>query len=159
MLGSNSRRNPSEFSFKFVNCYFVRTFFDITVEKPPTILFRHQAGPIAQSNDGKLIVYPGTILHLECLWIRKFGTPTWEVDHKNRAYTQGWTTEPGRDSTLEYRLSIYHADEDDSGTYTCVTPVKHRHSVEIVVKGMFLVQSNSTVFFSGFSSLGNSRQS
>ncbi|GFY37970.1 locomotion-related protein Hikaru genki [Trichonephila inaurata madagascariensis] len=46
------------------------------VEKPPTILFRHQLGPIAQSNEGKLIVYPGTILHLECLWIRKYGIPT-----------------------------------------------------------------------------------
>ena len=40
------------------------------VEKPPTILFRHQMGPIAQSNDGKLIVYPGSVLSLECLWLR-----------------------------------------------------------------------------------------
>ena len=62
--------------------------------------------------------------------------PTWEVSHSSKDYSQGWTTEPGRDSTLEYRLSIYHTTKDDSGVYTCVTPVKHRHSVEIVVKGM-----------------------
>lgn len=55
-----------------------------TVEKPPTILFRHQLGPIAQSNDGRLIVYPGTIVHMECLWIRRFGTPKWEVSHQYR---------------------------------------------------------------------------
>lgn len=61
---------------------FVWLFF--IVEKPPTILFRHQLGPIAQSNDGRLIVYPGTILHMECLWIRKFGTPKWEVSHNYR---------------------------------------------------------------------------
>ena len=58
------------------------TYF--AVEKPPTILFRHQLGPIAQSNDGRLIVYPGTILHMECLWIRRFGTPKWEVSHSYR---------------------------------------------------------------------------
>ena len=54
------------------------------VEKPPTILFRHQLGPIAQSNDGRLIVYPGTILHMECLWIRRFGTPKWVISHNYR---------------------------------------------------------------------------
>lgn len=51
------------------------------VEKAPTILFRHQNGPIAQSNDGKLIVYPGTTLHMECLWMRRFGNPKWNVSH------------------------------------------------------------------------------
>lgn len=105
------------------------------VEKSPTILFRHELGPIAQSNDGKLIVYPGIVLHLECLWIRKYGVPTWEVNHSSKDYRQGWTTEAGRDSTLEYRLTILHTTTDDSGTFTCVTPVKHRHSVDIIVKG------------------------
>jgi len=60
------------------------TVFLPAVEKPPTILFRHQLGPIAQSNDGRLIVYPGTILHMECLWIRRFGTPKWVVSHDYR---------------------------------------------------------------------------
>lgn len=54
------------------------------MEKPPTILFRHELGPIAQSNEGKLIVYPGTVLHMECLWIRRFGTPKWNVSHTYR---------------------------------------------------------------------------
>lgn len=59
------------------------------VEKPPTILFRHQLGPIAQNTEGKLVVYPGAILHLECLWLRKYGDPTWEVAHEFRKYEQG----------------------------------------------------------------------
>jgi hypothetical protein len=54
----------------------------------------------------------------------------------NRKYPEGWTTDPGRDSQLEYRLSIYHASRDDSGVFTCVTPTRHTHSVEILVKGM-----------------------
>lgn len=57
------------------------------VEKPPTILFRHQLGPIAQSNEGRLVVYPGTILHMECLWIKRFGTPKWNVSHSFRYNT------------------------------------------------------------------------
>lgn len=52
-----------------------------------------------------------------------------------RKYPEGWSTDPGRDSQLEYRLSIYHAAKDDSGTFTCLTPTRHTHSVEIVVKG------------------------
>jgi hypothetical protein len=54
----------------------------------------------------------------------------------DRKYPEGWTTDPGRDSQLEYRLSIYHASRDDSGMFTCVTPTRHTHAVEIIVKGM-----------------------
>ena len=64
------------------------TFYHFTVEMPPTILFRHDLGPIAQSADGKLIVYPGTTLHLECLWLRKYGKPTWNWTHQS-LYNQG----------------------------------------------------------------------
>lgn len=69
--------------------YLTRSLFlalavSAAVEKPPTILFRHRLGPIAQSNDGKLIVYPGVVLHMECLWIRRFGTPKWSVSHSYR---------------------------------------------------------------------------
>lgn len=63
------------------------------MDKPPTILFRHEAGPIAQSNDGKLIVYPGAVLHMECLWIRRFGTPKWAVSH---SYRYGFLIESSR---------------------------------------------------------------
>ncbi|KAF8781561.1 Protein lev-9 like protein [Argiope bruennichi] len=115
------------------SCYGLSQENDYALEKPPTILFRHQLGPIAQSNEGKLIVYPGTILHLECLWIRKYGIPHWQVSHSYRKYPEGWTNEAGRDPQLEYRLSIYHAQKDDSGRFTCITPMGHRHSVDIVV--------------------------
>lgn len=52
-----------------------------------------------------------------------------------RKYPEGWTTDANRDTTLEYRLSIYHASHDDSGLFSCITPTRHTHSVEIVVKG------------------------
>ncbi|XP_052851585.1 uncharacterized protein LOC128261770 isoform X2 [Drosophila gunungcola] len=111
---------------------------DYAMEKAPTILFRHQNGPIAQSNDGKLIVYPGTTLHMECLWMRRFGNPKWNVSHTHKNYTEGWVTEAdeGRDSTLEYRLSIVDAASDDSGFYSCMTPARHEHAVEVVVRAI-----------------------
>ncbi|XP_068084486.1 sushi, von Willebrand factor type A, EGF and pentraxin domain-containing protein 1 [Anabrus simplex] len=142
MIGSSRRRcvggewdgqKPVCFGLNQENDY---AYFLPVVEKPPTILFRHQLGPIAQSNDGRLVVYPGTILHMECLWIRRFGTPKWVISHNYRKYPEGWTTDPGRDSQLEYRLSIYHASRDDSGIFTCVTPTRHTHAVEIIVKAV-----------------------
>lgn len=110
------------------------------MENAPTILFRHENGPIAQSNDGKLIVYPGTTLHMECLWMRRFGNPRWNVSHEYRVYPEGWVTDEARDPQLEFRLSIFHAVEEDSGVYTCSTPLRYEHSVEILVQVECLLQ-------------------
>ncbi|KAJ8978205.1 hypothetical protein NQ317_014721 [Molorchus minor] len=137
MIGPNQRRcMGGEWDGLKPTCFGLNQANDYSMEKPPTILFRHQLGPIAQSNDGKLIVYPGTILHMECLWMRRFGNPKWNVSHDYRKYPEGWTTDPGRDSQLEYRLSIFHASKDDSGLFTCVTPARYTHSVEIEVKAV-----------------------
>ncbi|XP_063237081.1 sushi, von Willebrand factor type A, EGF and pentraxin domain-containing protein 1 isoform X2 [Bacillus rossius redtenbacheri] len=137
MIGSNRRRCVGgEWDGQKPVCFGLNQENDYALEKPPTILFRHQLGPIAQSNDGRLVVYPGTILHMECLWVRRFGSPKWVVSHNYRKYPEGWTTDPGRDPQLEYRLSVFHASRDDSGLFTCVTPTRHTHSVEIVVKAV-----------------------
>ena len=58
------------------------------MEKAPTILFRNQLGPIGQSAQGQLIVYPGAIVHLDCLWPRKYGTPQWSWKNAKRQYLQ-----------------------------------------------------------------------
>ncbi|XP_065203954.1 sushi, von Willebrand factor type A, EGF and pentraxin domain-containing protein 1-like, partial [Planococcus citri] len=137
MEGSNKRQcSNGEWDGEKPVCFGLNQENAYALEKPPTILFRHESGPIAQSNDGKLIVYPGTVLHMECLWIRRFGTPKWNVSQSYREYPQGWTTDPNRDNQLEYRLSIYHAVQDDSGLFSCITPTRHTHSVEIVVKAV-----------------------
>ncbi|XP_050510786.1 complement factor H isoform X3 [Diabrotica virgifera virgifera] len=137
MIGPNKRRcMGGEWDGVKPACFGLNQANDYSMEKPPTILFRHQLGPIAQSNEGKLIVYPGTILHMECLWIRRFGNPKWTISHDYRKYPEGWSTDPGRDPQLEYRLSIFHASKDDSGLFTCVTPARYTHSVEIEVKAI-----------------------
>lgn len=53
-----------------------------------------------------------------------------------RVYTEGWNTDEGRDSTLEYRLSIFAAEPGDSGIFTCTTPARHAHSVNVEVKAV-----------------------
>ncbi|CAB3232406.1 unnamed protein product [Arctia plantaginis] len=120
------------------SCFGLNQENDYAMERPPTILFRHSQGPIAQTNDGKLLVYPGTNLHMECLWMRRFGNPKWNVTHFNpevdRKYQEGWTTDPGRDSALEFRLSIIGAEKEDSGIYRCETPARQSHQVEIIVE-------------------------
>lgn len=85
-LGSNKKTcMGGEWDGVKPTCYGLNQENDYSMEKPPTILFRHQLGPIAQSNEGKLIVYPGTVLHMECLWIRRFGIPKWTISHENRS--------------------------------------------------------------------------
>lgn len=68
--------------------------------------------------------------------MRRFGNPKWNISHSYRKYPEGWSTDPGRDSGLEYRLSIIHATKDDSGTFSCVTPARQLHSVEVEVKAI-----------------------
>ncbi|XP_023331995.1 sushi, von Willebrand factor type A, EGF and pentraxin domain-containing protein 1 [Eurytemora carolleeae] len=108
--------------------------YNYAEELPPTVLFRHENGPIAQSNTGALLVYPKTTLHMECLFQKKNGQPRWiPTNSTKKTYPQGWAQGHMRDSTLEYRLSIYHASSQDSGEYTCITPLNNSHSIQIQV--------------------------
>ena len=85
-------------------CVGLNQAYDYKLDKPPTILFRHDGGPIAQSNLGELVVFPGTTLHMECLFLKRFGTPVWSSMRTTREeYPQGWAQGAMRDLTLEYR--------------------------------------------------------
>lgn len=61
---------------------------------------------------------------------------TLQIDSETRKYPEGWNTDEGRDSTLEYRLSIFSAEAQDSGVYTCMTPARHTHAVIVEVKAV-----------------------
>ena len=62
-------------------------------------------------------------------------------------YPEGWSSDEGRDPQLEFRISIMHAVKDDSGSFTCVTPARHTHTVEVVVKvGYMLLQDKLLAF-------------
>ncbi len=74
---------------KVPTCRGLNQMHSYSVDRAPTILVRHKGGRIAQSNDGHLVVTPGTIVHLECLFVRRFGQPHWAFDnYSGRTYPQ-----------------------------------------------------------------------
>lgn len=58
--GSNRRRCVGgHWDGDAPRCIGLSQQYNYSIEKPPTILFRHMNGQIAQSNDGQLVVTPG----------------------------------------------------------------------------------------------------
>lgn len=60
-----------------------------TEDVPPTIVFGLPAGSAAVEPSGALAVFPGSILHLECLFARKLGNPEWTWTSTFRQYLTG----------------------------------------------------------------------
>ncbi|XP_076764258.1 locomotion-related protein hikaru genki isoform X1 [Xylocopa sonorina] len=103
-----------------------------TEDVPPTIVFGLPAGSAAVEPSGALAVFPGSILHLECLFARKLGNPEWTWTSTFRQYLTGWAI-AARERDWKYRLSIYYAKTQDSGVYTCSTPRGLSNSIQVHV--------------------------
>ncbi|KAF6201573.1 hypothetical protein GE061_003965, partial [Apolygus lucorum] len=58
-------------------------------DSPPTILVRLPSGSASSEPNGVLAVFPGSILHLECLFSRRVGSPEWSWTSKYRSYLTG----------------------------------------------------------------------
>ncbi|XP_015125055.1 locomotion-related protein Hikaru genki isoform X1 [Diachasma alloeum] len=99
---------------------------------PPTILFGLPRGSAAIEPSGALAVFPGSILHLECLFARRMGNPEWTWNSTFRQYLTGWAIAPS-EKDWKYRLSIYYVKNQDSGVYTCSTPKGLTNSIKIHV--------------------------
>lgn len=56
---------------------------------PPTILVRVPSGSAAVDHNGGLVVFPGSILHLECLYLRRHGDPEWTWTSEAETYLTG----------------------------------------------------------------------
>nr|XP_050857993.1 locomotion-related protein Hikaru genki isoform X2 [Vespula vulgaris] len=99
---------------------------------PPTIVFGLPAGSAAIEPTGTLAVFPGSILHLECLFARRLGNPEWTWTSTFRQYLTGWAI-AAKERDWKYRLSIYYAKVQDSGVYTCSTPRGLANSIRVHV--------------------------
>lgn len=102
-----------------------------TENVPPTIDFGLPAGSAVVEPTGALAVFPGSILHLECLFARKLGNPEWTWSSTHR-YPSGWAI-AARERDWKYRLSIFYAKPHDSGIYTCTTPKGFNNSIHVRV--------------------------
>ncbi|VDP04934.1 unnamed protein product [Soboliphyme baturini] len=126
-------------------------------DRPPAIVWRVVKGDISVSVRGELIVRQASYLHLDCIYPRSKGQPTWEYTSSYRHYPQHWdmadADHPGyvlyhfnrktQQSPLIsiYRLAIYMTRPEDSGLFYCIDPYGRRHAVKLIVKGMILNES------------------
>ncbi|KAL6256383.1 hypothetical protein P5V15_012497 [Pogonomyrmex californicus] len=117
---------------KIPYCVPTTSLSNYTEDVPPTILFGLPAGSAAVEPTGSLAVFPGSILHLECLFSRKLGNPEWTWTSTFRRYLTGWAI-AARERDWKYRLSIYYAKPHDSGIYTCSTPKGLNNSIGVRV--------------------------
>lgn len=124
-------RNAS-WSGKLPSCTPTTAISNYTEDVPPTIVFGLPAGSAAVEPSGALAVFPGSILHLECLFARKLGNPEWTWTSTFRQYLTGWAI-AARERDWKYRLSIYYAKVQDSGIYTCSTPRGLSNSIRVHV--------------------------
>ncbi|XP_071444588.1 locomotion-related protein Hikaru genki [Hetaerina americana] len=99
---------------------------------PPTLLVRIPSGSASAEPSGDLAVFPGSILHLECLFSRKLGNPVWAWTSTFRKYLTGWAIAP-EEREWKYRLSIYYSKPQDSGVFTCSTPRGITNSISVKV--------------------------
>ena len=51
--------------------------FMIEEDAPPTLLIRIPSGSASVEPGGELAVFPGSTIHLECLFSRRLGSPDW----------------------------------------------------------------------------------
>ncbi|XP_025602544.2 locomotion-related protein Hikaru genki isoform X1 [Athalia rosae] len=116
---------------KLPSCVPTTAISNYTDDVPPTILFGLPAGSAAIEPSGALAVFPGSILHLECLFARRLGNPEWTWT-SNRQYLTGWAI-AAAERDWKYRLSIYYAKTQDSGVYTCSTPRGLTNSIRVHV--------------------------
>ncbi|XP_059475487.1 locomotion-related protein Hikaru genki-like [Neocloeon triangulifer] len=119
-------------SHEVPNCIPTTLLTNFTDDAPPTVLVRVPAGSASVEPDGELAVFPGSIVHLECVFARKLGNPEWSWSSSFRQYLTGWAIS-AEERDWKYRLSIYYSKPQDSGAFTCTTPHGLTNSVTINV--------------------------
>jgi hypothetical protein len=70
-------------------CVYDICMFCIAEDSPPTVLIKIPSGSASVEPSGDLAVFPGSILHLECLFSRKLGNPEWTWTSTFRQFLTG----------------------------------------------------------------------
>jgi len=106
-----------------------------TDDYPPAIKINIPRGSAGENAAGELVMRPGSIIHLDCVFYRRIGTPSWYWTglEQARTYPMGWAMAPD-ERLWRYRISIYSVQVRDEGEFTCATPRGHSNSVRIIVR-------------------------
>ncbi|XP_073975451.1 locomotion-related protein hikaru genki isoform X2 [Rhodnius prolixus] len=121
-----------DWSSRLPSCIPTTILTNYTDDSPPTILVRLPSGSASSEPTGVLAVFPGSILHLECLFSRRVGNPEWTWTSPFRSYLTGWAIAP-EERDWKYRLSIYYTKPQDSGVFTCATPRGLTNSLNVMI--------------------------
>ncbi|XP_045463951.1 locomotion-related protein Hikaru genki [Harmonia axyridis] len=133
LVGTASPRcENGVWSSRLPSCVPTTMLTNFTDDSPPTILIRIPSGSASVEPAGELAVFPGSTLHLECLFARRLGSPDWTWTSPLGQYLTGWAI-ASEERNFKYRLSIYYAKMQDSGTFTCATPRGNTNSITLKV--------------------------
>lgn len=91
----------------------------ITVTSPPTILYTLLEGTLGVNERGRVVVLPGAILHLDCLFQKNFGQPHWSVeDLKDQNHTDSYSsgTQRAQPETLVNAHAHHHQQQQHTWT-------------------------------------------
>ncbi|KFM72809.1 Locomotion-related protein Hikaru genki, partial [Stegodyphus mimosarum] len=50
---------------------------NFSMQAPPTILYHVVSGDAGLTENGSIVVFPGTIINIDCIFQRQYGTPQW----------------------------------------------------------------------------------
>ncbi|XP_072397120.1 locomotion-related protein Hikaru genki [Diabrotica undecimpunctata] len=121
-----------QWSSRLPSCVPTTILTNFTEDAPPSILIRIPSGSASAEPGGELAVFPGSTLHFECIFSRRLGSPDWTWTSPLGQYLTGWAI-ASEERDWKYRLSIYYAKPQDSGTFTCATPRGITNSITLVV--------------------------
>ncbi|RWS05328.1 locomotion-related protein Hikaru genki-like protein, partial [Dinothrombium tinctorium] len=102
-------------------------------DSPPSIVYSVASGDIGVNDEGEIVLTKGTIAHFDCLYSRQNGDPEWSWTMAQRQYPSGWAVNED-ERNWKFRVSIYYANELDSGEFKCITPKGHHNSIRVIVK-------------------------
>lgn len=94
LLGSPSLQcQNGKWTERVPHCVPTTVLTNFAADSPPTILLRIPTGSASIEPSGEMAVFPGSIVHLECLYSRKMGNPEWSWTATHRQYLTGSTGE------------------------------------------------------------------
>ncbi|KAJ9584513.1 hypothetical protein L9F63_021123, partial [Diploptera punctata] len=138
LLGESSLQcKNGAWSHRIPACIPTTMLTNFTEDSPPTVLIKIPSGSASVEPSGDLAVFPGSILHLECLFSRKLGNPEWTWTSTFRQFLTGWAI-AAEEREWKYRLSIYYTKPQDSGVFTCATPRGLTNSITVHVTGSLI---------------------
>ncbi|XP_077302053.1 locomotion-related protein hikaru genki isoform X4 [Arctopsyche grandis] len=136
LLGENSIMCANgEWTSKFPTCIPTSILTNFTEDAPPTILINVPMGSASVEPSGELSVYPDSTVHLDCIVVRRAGSPEWSSTISFHRHRIDWSPD-SMEKDSHYRLILDHMTPQDSGIYTCATPHGVTNSITIHVVSM-----------------------